>query len=278
MQTRTKRISGSLGSPPARSGPGTCDVCRGPALVGLKRCWCCSETLRNLAARAAADGRSTWSAPPVVMPLAVFRAGDSLHRVLRGYKDATAVEARRYFTSKLSEHLGSVIEAHLDCVEASLGHSAQSLAVVPSASRLFRSGPAAVPIRSLEPVVDQVDPLSKLVRVQVILDRAAPPIGHLRHSPSAFEVPPVEKAVASGIRRVLLVEDTWVSGATALSAAAALTYAGFEVMAVVVLGRLVDVNASAISRKWWDESVDHVNPPNLRQCSLPKCIAVGVSV
>jgi hypothetical protein len=70
--------------------------------------------------------------------------------------------------------------------------------------------------------------------------------GHLRPAGDAFSAP----AEGRG-RRVLLVDDTWVTGARAASAVAALHGAGASVAAVVVVGRLVDPAASPARAGWW---------------------------
>jgi phosphoribosylpyrophosphate synthetase len=52
-------------------------------------------------------------------------------------------------------------------------------------------------------------------------------------------------------RRVLVVDDTWVTGARARSAAAALALAGAQVVAALVIGRAVDPDASPAVARWW---------------------------
>jgi hypothetical protein len=54
--------------------------------------------------------------------------------------------------------------------------------------------------------------------------------------------------------RVVLLDDTWTSGATAQSAASALSLAGAEVLAIAPVGRLVNPRkGSAEDEEWWAE-------------------------
>ncbi|HVT69016.1 MAG TPA: hypothetical protein VHF26_14795, partial [Trebonia sp.] len=68
----------------------------------------------------------------------------------------------------------------------------------------------------------------------------------------------VRDAVAVAGADVLVVDDTWVSGGSAQSAAAALKLAGASRVAVVVLGR-------------------HVNPADPRSAAFLKAVRAGVS-
>lgn len=81
----------------------------------------------------------------------------------------------------------------------------------------------------MEPVVDAIPTVVSRHR------RLVMPVADLGrdHDPGAFDV----DTSADG-RRVLVIDDAFVSGATVLSAADALTRAGAEVTGVVVLVRL----------------------------------------
>ncbi|HUY64671.1 MAG TPA: phosphoribosyltransferase [Acidimicrobiales bacterium] len=177
---------------------------------------------------------------PAVVPVALCRPGDTLHSALRRYKDAPAVAARAHYAGLLGRRLDAFVRAHGRCVAA---HGPwDTLAVVPSSSRVGRHGRyGAWPVEAL---VARAGSL----RGQALLsmERGPGSACHLAPAPDAF--------VASGDvagRRVLVVEDTWVTGARAMSAVTALRTAGAEVMAVLVLGRCVDPSASARHAHWW---------------------------
>jgi len=170
-----------------------------------------------------------------VVPAALYRMGDPLHSVLRGCKDAPAVAARRHFAGRLGVQLSEFLGAHRRCIAAA-GATWDSVAVVPSSTRTphgpdRRAGPGAVSGSGhpLGPVVATMSWMSGLTRLDI--GRGAGTARHLAPSPAAFAV----GADAKG-RRVLLLDDTWVTGARARSAAAALGRAGAAVVAIVVGG------------------------------------------
>ena len=53
--------------------------------------------------------------------------------------------------------------------------------------------------------------------------------------------------------RVLLVDDTWTTGSHLQSAASALSLAGADVVAAVVVGRVIHTDWSFTGDDWWSE-------------------------
>ncbi len=238
-----------LAVPPA--GPGVCATCHGPARDGRRVCWCCRAVSAVL-------GREPGSSP-LVVPMALFRTGDVLHAVLRGYKDAPAVAARRHFSRCVAGHLSSFLGAHGGCIAAAAGSDWDSVAVVPSSARTHGAGhPPPVPARHpLGEVIGAIPGVSALARIEI--GRGTGLADHLAPDPAAFEV----DAGARG-RRVLLLDDTWVTGARIRSAAAALERGGAHVVAMVTAGRAVgavdgnvantdgaDSNTVPALERWW---------------------------
>ncbi len=230
-----------LGLPVPRAGPGVCATCHGPARDGRRECWCCR-------ALSAALGRGDGPSPPVV-PVALCRTGDRLHTVLRGYKDAPVVAARRHFAYRVGVHLSGFLGAHAGCIAVAAGSRWDSVAVAPSTTRpqgacRRLSPPSSHPLWK---VVGAIPQLSGLLRVEI--GRGAGSAHHLAPDPDAFAV----GGEARG-RRVLLLDDTWVTGARMQSAAASLVDAGAEVVALVVAGRTVGaVGAAPVPalERWW---------------------------
>jgi hypothetical protein len=68
--------------------------------------------------------------------------------------------------------------------------------------------------------------------------RGRGPVGHMRPNLEAFVVPPPERDTVRAAR-VVLLDDTYVSGSRAQSAAAALRLARPGSVAIVPLGRVV---------------------------------------
>lgn len=225
-----RAVSLGVAVPPA--GPGTCPRCHGPALGALAECWCCHQVGSRL---------GTDDVGPPVVPVALCRPGDELHSALRRYKDGPAVTARRHFADRLARMLSAFLEGHGPCLHGAVG-TWEAMAVVPSSRRGHDAGACPSPFNV---VVAGVAALATLPRVP--LGRGSSVAGHLQPAVDAFVV----SGPVAG-RKILLVDDTWVTGARARSAAAALTLAGASVVAVLVIGRCIDPSASPHRARWWE--------------------------
>jgi hypothetical protein len=159
--------------------------------------------------------------------------------MLLGYKDSPVDEARQRFAAMLPPLLDTFL-GHAPCVAAAVGGAVEAALVVPSTTRPGRS-----PLQAVEG-------LSRVVRIRLPgvawapgdLVRGSAPVGHMRPHAAAFGVRPgVRDHVVA--RRVLLLDDLYVSGARAQSAAMALRLAGARRVVVVALGRLLRPDRSA---------------------------------
>jgi hypothetical protein len=205
---------------PAPDAPGLCRTCFGPAQPGRARCFPCSlhaECAPGLLAS-------------VVVPVAYAVKGGPHARSLWVYKsrrDGTAA-ARRALTVLLLTFL----HEHGPCVWRAAGWAGPDqrgrpgllgpthLAVVPSSRG--RGGPH--PLRGL------VEPYLRLPWAS--LSACPDAAGDIRDlDPGRFAA----GRLAGG--RVLLLDDTWTTGASVQSAALALRHAGAAAVAAVVLGR-----------------------------------------
>jgi hypothetical protein len=197
-----------------QAGPPTCRTCRGPVQAGFARCYQC-DLARSQAGGLLAD---------VVAPIGYAVKGGQLAADLWHYKSGrdSAAAARQRLREMLSaflrDHAGGVWQA------AGMADGPAVAAIVPSG----QGRPGAHPLLGV--VQSCVDlPLARLV---VDPRRAARgrgvSLGWLR----------IHGLVTGA--DVLLVDDTWVSGGSAQSAAAALKLAGARRVALVVLGRQVD--------------------------------------
>ena len=250
----------ALGIAAPATGVEVCRLCHGPARRGASVCWCCRAVGSALGERRGADG-------PVglVVPVALCRPGDALHAVLRRYKDAPSVSARRHFSAVLGLALSRFADAHGPCLEAHAG-SWDAIAVVPSSTRACRATDACAVPSPFDAVLAHATEWA--VAPRVVLRRGAGRAGHLRPAADAYVAGPE----AAG-RRVLLLDDTWVTGARARSAAACLEAAGATVVAVTVLARTVDTGASARLERWWAGQEARAGAAPGVQCCLPACRA-----
>jgi hypothetical protein len=195
-----------------------CRTCRGPVQAGFARCYQCDL----------AHARCAGLLADVVAPVAYAVKGGRLAGDLWRYKSgaAGAAESGARLTAMLArflrEHSGQVWRAAGMAVGPGLA------AVVPSGQGRPGAHPLAGIVASCVdvPIVPLSTTPGAAARARGLADGVA--AGWLT----------VGGAVAE--TDVLLVDDTWVSGASAQSAAAALKAAGARRVALVVIGRHVD--------------------------------------
>ncbi len=212
------------GGPGLAGGLGLCAVCRGPVSGRLRRCFQC-DLHGQCAAGSLAD---------VVLPVAYAPKGGSHATHLWRYKSVRArgdiggLEAAGSALVLLALLLVFLRE-HGTCLWRAAGAAGPThLAVVPTA----RGRPGVHPLRAL------IEPY--LMRPWAELS-ARPDHHRVRDlDPDRFASGPVPGA------RVLLVDDTWTTGASAQSAAMALRRAGARSVATVVIGRHVSPGAQGL--------------------------------
>lgn len=194
---------------PAPGARGVCGTCRGPVSARLSRCYQCTEHAESMPGLTA----------DAVIPVCYAPKGGPHARNLWLYKSARpgAAAAR----ADLLALLAVFLRDHGPCVWRSAGMTAPShLAVVPSG----RGRPGPHPLRAL------AGPLLALPWAPVTV--RAPVDPETREAdPGRF------RAAGLGGAGVALLDDTWTTGASAQSAAAALRLAGARAVAIVVLGR-----------------------------------------
>lgn len=202
-----------------------CRTCRGPVGTGFARCYQCEMAFIE-AGELLAD---------VVAPIGYAVRGGALARDLWRYKSewVTAAEAKAA-ANRLRELLRAFLADHGRSVWAAAGMIAgpTAVAVVPSGRGRLGAHPL-------------VDVVASCVDLPVVRLAIAPGEVHARSVNGGW----VRVHDAAGGADVLVVDDTWVSGGSAQSTAAALKLAGARRVAVIVLGR-------------------HVNPADPRSAAL----------
>lgn len=217
---------GRLCRPVPGRGRGVCPVCRGCPHPGYALCFSCAQVQAQLSR----------PCTPVV-PVSLYRIPGPLHQVLRRYKDGATARARDHDAAVLARLLDRFLADHGPCLERRAGQGWDLLTTVPST--VGRPGR-----HPLEEALDTVPWLAARRRSLVVPTAVA--TGHNRASDRAF-------AVTRAIRgaSVVVVDDTYTSGARAQSAAAALRRAGAAVAAIVPVGRVVDPAHGHHAAAWW---------------------------
>lgn len=212
-----------------RRGPNVCHRCFN-FTAGYTRCYACTHS-------------ESWL--DAICPISYSIAREQLHHVLRGYKRcAGGATARRF-----SIELAAVLWRHLIGHERCVAHAAQTdafdlVATVPSGDR---DRDACHPLRRI--VGELAAPTRG--REERLLRRSARTV-----NTRAFDAGKYEAARALRGEAVLLIDDTWTTGANAQSCAATLKAAGSGPVAVVVIGR-------HLNREWRE------NDRRLRGISTP---------
>ena len=203
--------------PPIQAG--ICRMCHGAADPGDAQCWSCRKTTAQVAR-------------PVgeVVPISLCEAQGQLHYLLRKYKDGPP-ELRRRLRPRVAGLVGRFLAEHERC----LGPW-DIVTTVPSGQNRQGTHPLVTALYML--------PLRTRHRRLLRADSAALRGEHLAASDDRFTL--TEEAANA---RILLVDDTFTSGAALQSAASRLQLEGAQVTAVV-FGRYVkpEYSASLLSR------------------------------
>ena len=211
-----------------RAGPEVCEVCFN-FTRGFGRCYACSHQDNVLAA---------------VAPISYSVAGEQLHHALLGYKRLKGRIARQ-----LERELGAVLwrflSQHEDCVAKAAGiERFDVVTTVPSGDR---DRDLDHPLRGI--VGELIGPTHERYRLMLMRSRADV-------APRAVSADKFEALRPLDGEAVLLIDDTWTTGASAQSAAAALLDAGAGSVGAIVIGRHVN-------REW------HENERRLSELEQP---------
>jgi predicted amidophosphoribosyltransferase len=225
-------------SPPSGVGPpvgasskfGVCRFCHGPTQPGYGRCYCCATVAAHLGMPLA----------PVVA-VTTYRLGDEMHRLLRRYKDAPLAQTRHRSVGHCALLLAAFVDQYRQDLQAFSGGPWDTVVTVPSSRR---SGGSPV-----DAVVSEVSSLA--VDHRRLLVRGPGHLDHLQPSRSGFVVDSSVGSSSGGRRRVLVVDDSYTTGARAQSAATALRLAGMQVGAILVLGRVVAPRSCPWHAAFW---------------------------
>ncbi len=227
-----------------RRGPDVCEICF-TFTRGYVRCYACASVEQALDAMA---------------PISYSVAHEQLHHTLAAYKRDGGRVGRR-LTVQLAAVLWRHLAVHERCLAAAAGTAAGARAAgAAEAAHGVDRFELVTTVPSSDRDRDETHPLRAIVgelagptrdRHQRLLRRTDRPAAARAHDPGKFAA----TRALSG-QPVLLIDDTWTTGANAQSAAAALKAAGAGPVAALVIGR-------HLKREW------HENWHRLRGISTP---------
>lgn len=211
--------AGVMQNPLAPGAVGICGRCLTFATGGFNYCITCERHRQGDQFHA-----------DLVVPISYAAKGQQLYRALRGYKSALADQALIQFRATLAAILWRWVAEHERCTARALGiDEFDRVTTVPS------SDPDRDRTHPLRDVVRVVDPLGP--RFDRLLDRSGKDVRPREVDPEKYE----PRRDLDG-EAILLVEDSWVTGSNAESAAGALAAGGAGPVAVLAIGRVLDLD------------------------------------
>lgn len=204
---------------PSESTDGACEFCLGACNSGYRNCYKCAYDwmVQDPAIRRACD---------LILACTVAVSPSEWYNVMSQYKRGSQQPS---YTNLVATVLHVWLKVHWGRLADALGEPPAVVVAVPS--RL------ATPPTPLQYIVEVQPLFGGLVSYNAIryCRQAGTPWKRKRLEPGAFEV---NHQVISD-QCVILVEDTWVTGSTALSAALAVRRAGAKRLALISIARMV---------------------------------------
>lgn len=210
------RVRSIIGSVPHHGLDYVCEICCG-AVTGYSRCYACHQLFQYGGAASELRDR--------VVPMSSALNPGAWYTYLQTYK---AGHPERHVEIASVATLFAVDQR--ERIAALLGGEPTAVTIVPSKrGRTFSDQPLRLTLARSKAIAPS---LQELLRF-----REGARVGRGEYQPSAFD------GASSAVRRarVLIIEDTWVTGATAVSAAGRLLELGAQSVAIAPIARLVDV-------------------------------------
>jgi predicted amidophosphoribosyltransferase len=218
--------------PVPAAGPGVCAVCHSGPAPGRDVCYSCTLTMAQV------------SCPtPHVIPVSLYELPGQLWHVLRHYKDGSE-PGRGLFTLQIAAMLARFADSHLPCLAGLLGGDPDLVTTVPSTRRPRRAAG--------HPLDAAVTAVTRLAKLHAPVLRPGPgPAGHNAAADDAFLLS--EQLPGA---RVLLIDDTFTTGARVQSAASALRRGGAAAVVAVPVGRVVWPDWNENCRRIWQAACE----------------------
>jgi hypothetical protein len=184
------------------------------------------------------------------VPISLATPDGQLYHYLRDYKsDSAHVEVRRDFAPKVASLLMRFVADHRLCIRRVARRPWSEITLVPSSKDDTQQHP-------LETALENMG--LKTVRT---LCRGPGPLGPMVASDDGYR--PATKVAGKAL---LLVDDTYNTGARMHSAASALQLAGADVVAAVPVGRLLDPEQKELTEGFMARA--RAKPFSFRECCL----------
>ncbi|MEX2621929.1 MAG: hypothetical protein WD250_17075 [Egibacteraceae bacterium] len=230
--------------PPLTAGADVCPICHAHRAPDFDECWTCGQT----ASIAGAVHR--------IIPIMLWDTGTPAGNLMHAYKQENSP---RFI--ELREILSRWLRIHLVCLSPEPDARLTLVTHVPSKRASDRPHPLGLVLQHIVAAGGYQSVL--------IPGPGAGRIGRNRPDPEGFALAP---GAWVADQRIVLVDDTFTTGATLQSAAHALTAAGGHVAAAVVVGRKVNWRGHDPAEEVWRRA--QRQPFDWDRCcaSLPGCV------
>jgi hypothetical protein len=228
-----------FGSVPGAGEDYVCRACLGPRGGPPRLCYACRQLFLGLAkgrpqgSVALARGRADRAdRPPRRLVTRIVPMTAALNPSPWYTRLATYKRGNPELAPLLGALAATFLETHAGPIGALLGGAPTQLTTVPSKRGIsYADQPLRRALAHFSPVRRRLAPV-------LAFDPTGAAAGHGRYTPGCF------KLVGSSPvgERIVLIEDTWVTGATALSAAGALLAHGAAAIAILPLARCLDAS------------------------------------
>ncbi len=162
----------------------------------------------------------------LIVPISLYRVREQLHTVMKDYKRSPSERVRERHRYQVAAILHRFLREHSKCIEQAAGGTWDTVTIVPSKEPRTEPHP-------LEKAIKLGKTLGALYRPLLAADQPET-IDRVYGDSRGFKT--VEDVTG---KRVLLIDDTFTSGATFQSAASRLALDGATVVAGVVIGRVI---------------------------------------
>lgn len=203
-----------------------CARCHGHPGAGWPLCYSCNQI------------ESQVSSPcGLVVPVSLYEVPSQLHHNLLHYKDLRYPSWQRSLSLNVVAILCGFLAKHGDCINTAAEREWDIITTVPSTTGRQGEHPLAKALRLVPSTYEDYEDLLELGTEQIT---------HNKASDQGFR-----PKRALGGERVLLVDDTFTSGARSQSAASALSIGGADVVAIVPVGRVINPSWQD-TQSWWN--------------------------
>jgi hypothetical protein len=209
-------------------GEGVCRSCHGSPNPGWPQCYSCAQSQDQVSQPCS-----------LIVPVTLYEIPSQLHHIMRGYKTNPDRDPAPRFRRDVAGMIGYFLHLHRQCIVNAAGGDWDIVTSVPSTSTRTGEHPLVRAIGMVPELDDSYEDL---------LVKGTKATTHNSASDEGFAL----RRQLSG-ERVVIVDDTFTSGARTQSAASAINTHGGTAIAIVPAGRVIAPGYAEHVKAYWDK-------------------------